>query len=92
MVRPSHLLAGFLTLTLVLIVVVGEYRYTERVARSKVIFAEASGYEVGGNLKAAYLSYSSLCEGELEIKREDVPKGACEGVERLWARRVEWER
>lgn len=90
MIRPAYVLAALLTALLVMMVVVGESRYYERVAQAKAVVSEAAVLEAGGNLKGAYERYSRACEGDFEIKREDVPKRACEGVERLWVMRRSW--
>lgn len=81
--RPLYVLAALLSVLLVAFVVVGEKRYGERVARSQTMFAEASALEARGDFRNAYRRYSTLCEGGMEIKRVDVPVGACEGAERL---------
>jgi hypothetical protein len=78
-----YVLAALLSALLITLVVVGEKRYDERVARSQTMFSEASALEARGDFQSAYHRYSTLCEGGLEIKRADVPAGACEGAERL---------
>ena len=81
--RRLYILAALLSALLAALVVVGEKRYGERVARSQTMFVEASALEARGDFQSAFRRYSTLCEGVMEIKRADVPIGACEGAERL---------
>jgi hypothetical protein len=81
--RPLYVLTAFLSALLIALVVVGEKHYDERVGRSQAMFVEASALEVRGDFQSAHRRYSALCEVGMEIKRVDVPAGACERAERL---------
>jgi hypothetical protein len=60
-----------------------QIRYEFRVERARSTFSDAAVFEKGGQVQAAYRRYSTLCEGSFEIKRHDVPAGACDGAARL---------
>ena len=81
--RPLYVLAAFLPARETALVVVGEKRYDERVGRSQAMFVEATALEARGDFQSAHRRYSTLCEGGMEINREDAQVGACEGAQRL---------